>query len=361
MSKDTKHRQLAEQLRAGIADGSYPPGKKIPSENELARTLSVSRQTVRQAIGTLENEGLLTRVRGSGTYVRSQLPIKRQATERIGVIVTYLDDYIFPTIVQGIEGVLSANGYTLTLGLTYNKVENERKALRQILDAGVDGLIVEGTKSALPNPNRELYEELQHEQLPFLFINGYYENLGGGYVVMDDCQAGATVCHALIQKGHTAIGGIFKSDDMQGHKRYEGFAAEMSRNGLAIKDDAALWYTTEDIPYMFGGAMDEVLLRRLEGVTGVVCYNDQIAVCLWELLRRAGKAVPRDVSLVSVDNSALALSPAYDLTSFEYPALAVGQQAANGLLQMLRGQAEHIRLRLAGHLEERSSISRPQD
>ena len=82
MGKDAKHRQLAEQLRAGIADGSYPPGKKIPSENELARTLSVSRQTVRQAIGTLENEGLLTRVRGSGTFVRSQLPIKRQATGR---------------------------------------------------------------------------------------------------------------------------------------------------------------------------------------------------------------------------------------------------------------------------------------
>lgn len=356
MGETAKHKQLTEFLRTGIAEGAYAPGERIPSENDLSRTLHVSRQTVRQAIGTLENEGLLTRVRGSGTFVRSQSTRRRITTHRIGVIITYLDDYVFPSIVQGIESVLSANGYALTLGITYNKVENERKALRQILETDVDGLIIEGTKSALPNPNRSLYEQLQREQMPFLFINGYYEKIGGGYVVMDDRQAGSAICRELVRNSHTEIGGIFKSDDMQGHKRYQGFVAEMNRNGLVVRDDHVIWYTTEDLPYLFGGDMAGVLLRRLESVTGVVCYNDQIAVRLRELLRRAGKTVPEDYSLVSVDNSPLASLPAYALTSFEYPAFAVGEQAAQGLLRLLRGQAQHIHTRLPGRLEVRGSV-----
>ena len=61
--------QIAEQLRGQIADGQYPLGGRIPTENELAETLGVSRPTVRQALDLLAREGRLVRVKGSGTFV----------------------------------------------------------------------------------------------------------------------------------------------------------------------------------------------------------------------------------------------------------------------------------------------------
>ena len=55
----------------------------------------VSRQTVRHAIGILETEGLVERVRGSGTYIEKRMGTARKPTMNIAVISTYVDGYIF--------------------------------------------------------------------------------------------------------------------------------------------------------------------------------------------------------------------------------------------------------------------------
>ncbi len=65
------YRQLAEILMAGIRSGDYPPGDRIPSEPQLAKDYGIGRPTVRQAIDVLVRKRLLSRRRGSGTYVRA--------------------------------------------------------------------------------------------------------------------------------------------------------------------------------------------------------------------------------------------------------------------------------------------------
>jgi GntR family transcriptional regulator len=65
----SRYIQIAEQIRGQIADGLYPEGSRIPTENELAQSQEVSRPTVRQALDLLVREGRLVRVKGSGTFV----------------------------------------------------------------------------------------------------------------------------------------------------------------------------------------------------------------------------------------------------------------------------------------------------
>jgi GntR family transcriptional regulator len=62
--------QLAAILRRQIAGGVYPPGEKIPSEPSISKQYGISIMTVRQAIGVLTEQGLIERVRGSGTFVK---------------------------------------------------------------------------------------------------------------------------------------------------------------------------------------------------------------------------------------------------------------------------------------------------
>lgn len=64
------YHQLADILMAGIRNGDYPAGTRIPSEPQLAKTYGIGRPTVRQAIDLLVRKRLLDRRRGSGTYVR---------------------------------------------------------------------------------------------------------------------------------------------------------------------------------------------------------------------------------------------------------------------------------------------------
>lgn len=68
-----KHAQLREILRRTV-ERELPPGSPIPSERDLAETYQVSRLTVRSAIGKLVEEGLLSRVRGKGTFTAARSP-----------------------------------------------------------------------------------------------------------------------------------------------------------------------------------------------------------------------------------------------------------------------------------------------
>ena len=69
--------QLKNDLVKKIAQGVWKPGECISSERELCEIYSVSRMTIRQAIGELVQEGILTRVKGKGTYVCKQT-VKQQ-------------------------------------------------------------------------------------------------------------------------------------------------------------------------------------------------------------------------------------------------------------------------------------------
>lgn len=60
---------IAAHLRAAILDGTYAVGDRLPPERDIARALGASRTTIRSALRLLEDDDLVTRKAGSGTYV----------------------------------------------------------------------------------------------------------------------------------------------------------------------------------------------------------------------------------------------------------------------------------------------------
>ena len=64
-------RHVADGIERGIADGTYPSGEKLPGETEIAEIYRVNRHTVRRALATLAERGLVRAERGSGTYVEA--------------------------------------------------------------------------------------------------------------------------------------------------------------------------------------------------------------------------------------------------------------------------------------------------
>src|ERR1700759_286283 len=65
-------RQVADGIERGIADGKFASGEKLPGETEIAELYRVNRHTVRRALATLAERGLVRAERGSGTYVEAQ-------------------------------------------------------------------------------------------------------------------------------------------------------------------------------------------------------------------------------------------------------------------------------------------------
>lgn len=61
--------QIADVIAARIADGTYPPRRRIPSEAAIVEEFGVARPTARSAVRLLVERGLVVTVRGKGSYV----------------------------------------------------------------------------------------------------------------------------------------------------------------------------------------------------------------------------------------------------------------------------------------------------
>jgi Transcriptional regulators len=352
----TKHEKLRLWIIGQIMDGTLKIGDRLTSENELCTMFGISRHTVRHALDLLDSEGIVDRRRGSGTYILRNPARQHKSSKLIGVAMSYLDSYIFPNILKGIDDVLTRLDYHILPGITYNRVQNERHFLQSCLEHSVDGVIIEASKSAYENPNLDLYRELESRSIPCIFINCYYGGYDCNYVITDDFAGGFMAASHLLKAGHRRIGGIFKKDDMQGQRRYAGFSSALSARGIGGFDDHTVFYKTEDLDMFIDEKFDKEVLRVLSGCTGIVCYNDNIAANLIAMLDRNAIKVPEDVSIVSFDNSNLSVLCSVKLTTIAHPGEKLGKVAAQGIYNLIAGSQKKFVYTFSPELVERNSV-----
>lgn len=340
MAETVKYKIIAETLRSQILSGAFQVGDTIPPELQLQEDYGVSRHTIRQAIAELVNEGYLRKEKGSGTYVSNQYQQKVTKKKTIGVITTYLSDYIFPSIIRGIEKVLSDNDYSLLLTSTNNNTDQERRCLETMLSHGVDGLIVEPTKSNQYNPNLAYYLALKERGIPYVMINAAYEELDAPFVCIDDVRAGFLATDFLLQEGHAEIGLITKLDDLQGKNRMKGFIKAFKEKNLAFNPETIFRYTTETKWQM----LDKVraYLASPHTLDALVCYNDEIAVEIIKIAAELGIKIPAELSLVGQDDSFLSTAAEVKLTSVTHPKEALGEAAAEWIIQAVASPKERL-------------------
>ncbi|MDX3906395.1 MAG: GntR family transcriptional regulator [Pigmentiphaga sp.] len=78
------HHQISAVIKDGIATGRYQPGQRLPTEDALCRLFSVSRITVRRAMQGLEEQGLIDRRQGDGTFVAQSASVVSLQTPLAG-------------------------------------------------------------------------------------------------------------------------------------------------------------------------------------------------------------------------------------------------------------------------------------
>lgn len=359
MARSLKYMEIVDWTITQINTGAYQPDDKFLSEAELGSLFNCSRQTVRRALEVLVQEGRIVRRQGSSTLISSpanNIPPKEKTRlyMTIGLISTFIDNYIFPSIVRGIESVFSSKGFAVQLACTNNLVAGETKALQLMKNRQIDGLIVEPTRSALPCANLDLYHAFTRNNIPLIFIDSFYPELPLPYVAMDDVKTGYMAAKYLLNMGHRNIAGIFPHSNRQGHLRYLGYVKALAEHGIHVQEKHVYWHSKENMIQLICG--DQVL-ESFSVCTAALCYNDWTALMLIEFLRKNGRRVPEDISVIGIDNSDL--SKSHSLTTIAHPAEKLGEAAAELLHSMIYG-AEGKNILLQPELVERDSVARNQ-
>ena len=330
-----KYLKIMEDLKKQILSGEIQAGDRLPSENELAEQYKVSRQTVRKAIAILENSGHVYAEHGRGTFC-SEIVRHTKNSKNIAVVTTYLSSYIFPRLIQGIDTVLTSQGYSIILKNTRNSRSQEIRCLEELLQKDIDGVIIEPSKSHIYCNHMNLYQKLDEFQIPYVFIQGSYAQMSHKpHVLMDDAKGGYMITKYLISLGHKNIVGVFKADDSQGQNRHKGYVKALQEAGICYEPDKVIWFYTEDRTVHPYDAIRNMLQQK-ETMDAVVCYNDQIAMEVIRAMQESGLKVPKDVSVTGYDNSYISNSFGIQLTTIAHPQEKLGEMAAKLLLEIIQ-------------------------
>lgn len=342
----TKYSIVKESIKSKILDGTYQPHQKISSESELMEEFGVSRHTVRLAIGDLVAKGWLYREQGSGTFCADRTKLESHLSHpnsnSVAIVTTYISDYIFPSIIRGAEKYLREKGYNVSLFSTNNNHETEKEVLETILSLHFDGVIVEPTKSSIANPNISYYLNLESKKIPYLMINAYYDELGPVSITIDDEKGGYIQAEHLIKLGHKNIVGFFKTDDQQGSNRMKGYLKAHRDYNITIAPNNIITYDTDEKDRKPLEVFKKILeTRNDQSPTAVICYNDELAIKLLDILREKKLRIPEDISIVGFDDSFLASVSEVKLTTIKHPKSELGEKAGKIILELIHQMKEN--------------------
>ena len=142
----------------------------------------------------------------------------------------------------------------------------------------------------------------------------------------------------LIQLVHEQILGIFKSDDLQGVHRMQGFLQAMRNGKRPISPEHVVTFTTEQLNDDFTEKLLNTLTNKNTMPTAIVCYNDFIAMSVHKVLEKLQLSVPEDVSLIGFDDVKPAGSTKIPLTTIAHPKSRMGVDAAKWIIAAVEGK-----------------------
>ena len=196
--------------------------------------------------------------------------------------------------------------------------------------------------------------------IPSVLLDARSDDPDDSWVVPDEELGGYTATSHLIANGHRRIGYIHEDNHYPAQpERFAGYCRALEEHGITF--DPGL--VAIDLNDPFGGTAAATRLLQLpEPPTAIQCYTDRMAMGAYRAVRRAGLAIPDDISVIGFDNQDQ-IAPWLDppLTTMALPHEEMGRWAVEHLLRVLRGEAEGPRqMRNECPLVVRDSVAPPR-
>lgn len=223
------------------------------------------------------------------------------------------------------------HGYRMVIEL----VDTHNDHVERELNAALAALQPDGVILTPPHSDNPLITGLLEKQrVPYARIGSLGEG-GGIPLVMGDEDAARDATRRLIALGHKRIAFIAGSAEYRlSEWREQGWRSAMADAGLTVDELCA----RGDFGYESGLAAAGELLDRARRPTAIIASNDQMALAALEVAASLGIAVPRELSLISFDNTPVTNFADPPLTAIDQPIAETVSRAVELLIAANRGQ-----------------------
>jgi len=317
------------------------PDKRIQSRNTLMKKYHVTRTTVDRAISEMVGEGYLYSINGSGTYVaKRDLPVQydKGQIHSIGLVIPNILSHDYPEIVRGVEDIADQNGYNVIICNTDNEADKQQRHIKKLIDSRVMGIAI---VPIINDIEVESFKLLKKENIPFVFCNRGIEGIQAPMVVDNNFYGAYIATRYLIQTGHKNI--AFLSRPMYSiiKERLQGYISALTENNIDYNEDmvAIESYDTYKKEDNYGFNQFTELIRKNAFIDAVVCSNDTIAYNAIKAVEALSKAVPKDIAVISFDNTALCEMSPIKISAVNFKKYNTGCISAKLLIDIINNNS----------------------
>ncbi len=279
-------------------------------------------------------------------------------TYTVGVVVADVLNPFFAGIIRGVEDLLWQQGRSLVVCSTDEQPEKEAYYLHLLVERRVDGVLVASTGADLP-----VYAELQHHQIPTVFIDRRPPQPWGPVVETDNVQAGYAATRYLLDRGHTRIAILGRHQALSTVTgRFAGYRQAVAEAGIGL--DASLTVTVDSHQE---AALQRTLalLARPEPPTAIIAANHVMTLGVVAAILASGVRCPQEISLIAFDDLPWLALMAPPLTAVRHATTEICRCAVDLLLAAMgeqsterNGSAAYPIVTLPAELIERASCAR---
>lgn len=260
---------------------------------------------------------------------RSNQPVVQQTAPHVIACLfarspAAIDDPFFMSLARSVEEAAYRKNYVVKFLLTALDV-NQPSTMQIIMDNHVEGIVVLG------RCDQELLTMLKRafKNVVFVSLNPTEDALD--QVICDATDIGYAAVQHLIELGHRNIGYL---GETRNENRYAGYCKALEENGLTLQSS----HVVNVLLSSEGGYRGaKQLLRQAPELTAIFCANDVTAVGAIHALQEEGIKVPRDVSIISVDNIEMSQYVSPTLTTIHIPLDEMGKMAFRQLHDRITG------------------------
>jgi DNA-binding LacI/PurR family transcriptional regulator len=336
---------------------------KIPTIREIASKAGLSIATVSYVFSGARKvpDKTAARVRAAAIdlgYIPNRIAKSLRAlnTRIIGILVPDIRNPFFPSIMDAIKRYIAPKNYEVLVASSDEKVSEQNRVLDSFLQYHVAGAIVVSAAS-----DGEVDNRLQafQKRAPVVLVDRNVKALSCPKVLLRNASSARKLVELLAEYGHSQIGIIAPPAALSiGRERVSGYTRALHELGIRVRPE--LIFVGNMFPTSGERAAEYfAMMDSKSRPTAIVSCSDVMTIGLFRGLARLSVRVPRDISVVSFDDTDYfpLMNPA--ITCISQPIESFGKYAAELLVSAIENVSKETpTIKLNGTLIVRNSVQR---
>jgi len=255
--------------------------------------------------------------------------LKGKGTSTIGVIISDIREGFFAEVIKAIESTANCRGYNVILCDSEDSTEKESFYIDILIRKGIDGLIFAPVDTSIS------HEELMLNLVPTVQIDRKLHYFITDFVGIDNVRSAEIATNHLFENGYRQIGFLGYGHEVYTmEKRIEGYNKAVFSRGIMVKP------LIKTIGYNQEGVSSSIKewISCNSNIDALICGNDEICFSALAALEEMGLNIPREVGIISFDDSKWFRFLKCPVTALKQPTQNIGERAVTLLADRIEGK-----------------------